>query len=156
MVKPLSNRAIGDDISRQGQKGHLHLIPAKATKALVASLILRHGSLELDRLTRACRLDSRPRHLTGNEYRLLEFLLLHRGEVWSRDELMRHVWQREPSSINLVAVHIVSLRKKLRPGILRAVRGQGYTIDARNKNRWSAVGRRTTHLERLKYDRPPR
>ena len=149
MAKPLSNRVLVDDVIRQGQEDPLHLIPAKAAKSLAASLILHHGSVELDRLTRACRLDGRPRHLTGKEYRLLEFLLLHRGEVWSRDELMRHVWQRETSSINLVAVHIVSLRKKLGPRILRTIRGQGYTIDAKNKNRWSVVsGRSPNHTSR--------
>ena len=138
-----------DDVIRQGQEDPLHLIPAKAAKSLAASLILHHGSVKLDRLTRVCRLDGRPRHLTGKEYRLLEFLLLHRSEVWSRDELIRHVWQREPSSINLIAVHIVSLRKKLGYGILRTVYGQGYTIDHENNNQWpGARGRSPDHRSR--------
>ena len=149
MAKPLSNRVLVDDVIRQGQEDPLHLIPAKAAKSLAASLILHHGSVKLDRLTRVCRLDGRPRHLTGKEYRLLEFLLLHRGEVWSRDELIRHVWQREPSSINLIAVHIVSLRKKLGYGILRTVYGQGYTIDHENNNQWpGARGRSPDHRSR--------
>ena len=149
MAKRVSNRALWNDVFRQGQEDLLRRIPAKAAKALMTSLILRHGSLELDRLIRACRLNGRPCHLTGNEYRLLEFLLLHLGEVWSRELLMRHVWRREPSSINLIAVHIVSLRKKLGPRILRTIRGQGYTIDAKNKNRWSVVsGRSPNHTSR--------
>jgi DNA-binding response OmpR family regulator len=149
MAKPVSNRALWNDVFRQGQEDLLRLIPAKAAKALMTSLILRHGSLELDRLIRACRLNGRPCHLTGNEYRLLEFLLLHLGEVWSRELLMRHVWRREPSSINLIAVHIVSLRKKLGYGILRTVYGQGYTIDHENNNQWpGARGRSPDHRSR--------
>jgi DNA-binding response OmpR family regulator len=135
MAQPLSNRALADDVFRLGPNVHLSLIGAKDNKALVASLVLRHGNIELDRLTRTCRLNGRPCPLTGHEYGLLSFLLLHRGQVWSRKELIKRIWQRDRSSINLVATYINKLRIKLGPGILCTVRGQGYTIDAENSGR---------------------
>ena len=139
MAKSNFNCVFADEVYLQEQKGYLHLIHANAAEALVASLILRHGSLELDRLTHACLLNGMPCPLTRYEYELLVFLLLHRGQIWSRDELTKRVWQREPSSVNLVAVYVNSLRRKLGPGILRTVRGQGYTIDVENCDQLSAV-----------------
>lgn len=139
MANPNHSSVLADEVCLHEQGGYLHLIHTNTTEALEAALILRHGSLELDRLTRACLLNGRPCSLTRYEYELLVFLLLHRGQIWSRDELTKRVWQREPSSVNLVAVYINSLRKKLGPGILRTVRSQGYTIDAQDCDRQSAV-----------------
>jgi DNA-binding response OmpR family regulator len=139
MAKPNLNRVLADEVYPQEQKGYLHLIHSNAAEALVASLILRHGSLELNRLTHACLLNGMTCPLTKYEYELLVFLLLHRGQIWSKDELTKRVWQREPSSVNLVAVYVNSLRRKLGPGILRTVCGQGYTIDVENCDQLSAV-----------------
>jgi DNA-binding response OmpR family regulator len=146
MAKPLSNRAPAGEHFRQKEQDYQLLIRARTAKALVASLTLRHGNLELDRLSRTCRIKGRRCPLTRREYELLSFLLLNRGQVWSRDQLTKHAWQREPYSINLVAVNIVNLRKKLGPSILRTVRGQGYIIDPENKGgRLSIVGRGPRH-----------
>ncbi|MGA3263671.1 MAG: winged helix-turn-helix domain-containing protein [Terracidiphilus sp.] len=141
MAMPLSNRSLEDEVFRLGQQNYLLLLRAKAAEAQLSSLVLRHGNLELDRLTRACRLNGRPCPLTGLEYELLAFLLLHRGRVWSRAELVERVWQSEPTSINLVAIYITSLRKKLGSGIVRTIRGQGYTIDDESNGQLSVVGR---------------
>lgn len=135
MAKLLSNRALADDVFQLGQNIHLDPTGAKDTEVLVASLILRHGSLELDCLTRTCRVKGRLCPLTGHEYGLLSFLLLHRGQVWSRNELIKRVLQRNRSSINLIATYISRLRKKLGPSVLCTVRGQGYTIKAETSGR---------------------
>lgn len=142
MAKPLPNRAY-DDLRRR-RTDHVHQVGDKDAEALVASLILRHGSIELDRLSRDCRSHGRLCPLTRLEYELLSCLLLHRGDVWSRDDLMAHVWRKEPTSVNQVAVYVVSLRKKLGPGLLRTVHGQGYTIDVEKRHRLSVVSRRSS------------
>ena len=143
MAKPLSNRPLADNVVRRRRTDYLHKVSPEDDETLVASLILRHGNLELDRLSRVCRINGRPCPLTRLEFELLAFLLLNRGQVMSRDVLMEHIWQRDQSSINLIAVYIVSLRKKLGPGILRTVRGQGYTIDIEKSGRLSVVSRKS-------------
>jgi DNA-binding response OmpR family regulator len=143
MAKPLSNRPLADNVVRRRRTDYLHKVSPEDVETLVASLILRHGNLELDRLSRVCRINGRPCPLTRLEFELLAFLLLNRGQVMSRDVLMEHIWQRDQSSINLIAVYIVSLRKKLGPGILRTVRGQGYTIDIEKSGRLSVVSRKS-------------
>jgi DNA-binding response OmpR family regulator len=143
MAKPLTNRVLADDVYRRRRTDYLHQVSGKDAEALLASLILRHGKVELDRLTRTCRINGQPIPLTRLEYELLAFLLIHKGEVWNRDELMENVWQRKPSSINLVAVYINSLRRKLGTGMLRTVRGQGYTIDIEKPGRLAVVSRQS-------------
>jgi DNA-binding response OmpR family regulator len=144
MAKPLTNRVLAENVVRRRRTDYLHKVSPEDVETLVASLILRHGNLELDRLTRVCRISGKPCPLTRLEFELLAFLLLNRGQVMSRDMLLEHIWQKDQSSINLIAVYIVSLRKKLGPSILRTVRGQGYTIDVEKTGRLSVVGRKTS------------
>lgn len=143
MAKTLTIRSLADNVVRRRRTDYLHKVSTEDAESLVASLILRHRNLELDRLTRVCRMNGRPCPLTPHEFELLTFLLLNRGQVISRDVLLEHIWRREQSSINLIAVYIVSLRKKLGRGILRTVRGRGYTIDAEKSGRLSVVSRQS-------------
>ena len=102
------------------------------TKSL---LVLTHGNLVVDRLARRIAVDGHPVHTTTREYLLLEYLLLNRGIVCQRVDL--HKLFREPSvpfttglGGNIVDVYIASLRSKLGAGLIRTIRGQGYTIDS--------------------------
>jgi DNA-binding response OmpR family regulator len=145
MSKPLTNRSIAGNVVRRRRTDYMHKVRTVDVETLVASLILRHRNLELDRLSRVFRINGRPCPLTRLEFELLTFLLLNRGQVMSKDVLMEHIWQREQSSINLIAVYIVNLRKKIGPGILRTVRGQGYTIDPDKSGRLSVVSRQSSN-----------
>lgn len=144
MSKPVTNRSLAENVLRRRRTDYLHKVSTEDAETLLASLILRHKNLELDRLSRLCRINGRPCPLTRLEFELLAFLLLNRGQVVSRDVLMEHIWHRDQSSINLVAVYIVNLRKKLGPGILRTVRGQGYTIDAEKRGKLAVVSRKSS------------
>jgi DNA-binding response OmpR family regulator len=144
MAKTLPNRAVDYNVLRRNNNNYQDRIRKEDVEALFASLTLRHGALRLDRLTRTCSIHGRSCPLTRLEYELLAFMLMHRGEVFSRYELVEQAWQRELSSINQVAVFIVGLRKKLGSGILRTVRGQGYTIDTKKSGRLSVVSRQLT------------
>ncbi len=71
--------------------------------------------------------------LTAKEYALLEYLLLHRNKVHSRDELFNGVWGSDfLGDSNLIDVYIRYLRGKLDEGfddkLITTVRGVGYTI----------------------------
>ena len=89
---------------------------------------LEFGPLALDRGAREVRLDDAEIELTQREFDLLEYLVRHRGQVVSREQLLESVWDfRSPGETRTVEVHIAQLRKKLgRPELIRTVRGVGY------------------------------
>jgi two-component system OmpR family response regulator len=72
---------------------------------------------------------SRELALTVTELRLLAFLMRHRGQALSKDQLLTQVWGYESYDHNLVEVHISALRRKLEangPRLIHTVRGIGY------------------------------
>jgi two-component system copper resistance phosphate regulon response regulator CusR len=97
--------------------------------------LLSHGPIELDRLTHSARAAGQTLDLTPKELRLLEHLLLHRGAVVRRTELLEKVWDLsfDPET-NVVDVHVANLRRKLRDAtnldLIRTVRGVGYQLEA--------------------------
>lgn len=96
-------------------------------------LVLRIGNLELDRVERTVKRDSRFISLTNKEFALLEHLMLKRGLCVSRVELLDSVWKMEPAqTTNIVDVYVNYLRRKLEdhpPGeLVRTVRGKGYMM----------------------------
>ena len=71
--------------------------------------------------------------LTAKEYALLEYLLLHRNKVHTRDELFNGVWGSDfLGDSNLIDVYIRYLRGKIDDGfdekLIATVRGVGYTL----------------------------
>lgn len=71
--------------------------------------------------------------LTKNEYKILEYLVLHRQQVISRDEIMDYLWESEEFvDDNTLNVNIKRLRTKLEElGIINQIetrRGQGYIL----------------------------
>jgi two-component system OmpR family response regulator len=94
---------------------------------------LRVGNLELDRLTRVAQRGGRTIDLQPREYQLLEFLMLHAGQVVTRTMLLEGVWDYhfDPQT-NVIDVHISRLRAKIDKGeerpLLQTVRGAGYCL----------------------------
>ena len=92
------------------------------------------GDIDLDRETHRVRRAGREVRLGPTEYRLLEFLMLKPGRVFSRSQLLDGIWGRD-SEIDerTVDVHIGRLRKALRRAgcrdPIRTVRGAGYAFD---------------------------
>ncbi|MBM3518781.1 MAG: response regulator transcription factor [Alphaproteobacteria bacterium] len=91
------------------------------------------GGLEMDLLTRQVRRDGRPIDLKPREFRLLEYLMRHAGQVVTRTMLLEGVWDYhfDPQT-NVIDVHISRLRQKsdrpfARP-LLHTVRGAGYAL----------------------------
>jgi two-component system OmpR family response regulator len=100
-----------------------------------AQTTLRVGDLEMDLLTRMVRRSGRPIDLQPREFRLLEYLMRHSGQVVTRTMLLENVWDYnfDPQT-NVIDVHISRLRGKIdkdfeRP-LLHTVRGAGYVIRA--------------------------
>jgi len=94
--------------------------------------VLRAGSLVLDLAGRQARIGEVAADLSDREFRLLHHLLLHAGEVISRERLLAEVWgyDFDPGS-NVVDVCIRRLRRKLGPDApIETVRHAGYRLAA--------------------------
>jgi two-component system OmpR family response regulator len=91
------------------------------------------GGLEIDVITRTVRRDGRKIDLQPREFRLLEYLMRHAGQVVTRTMLLENVWEYhfDPQT-NVIDVHISRLRSKIDKdfdkALLRTIRGSGYTI----------------------------
>ena len=91
------------------------------------------GDLVLDRLAHSVMRAGQTIVLQPREFRLLEYLMKHAGQVVTRTMLLEHVWDYhfDPQT-NVIDVHISRLRGKIDKGferpLLRTVRGAGYTI----------------------------
>ena len=95
--------------------------------------ILRVGDLELDLLSRVVRRGDRLIVIKPREFRLLEYLMRHAGQVVTRTMLLEGVWDYhfDPQT-NVIEVHISRLRHKIDKSfpapLLHTVRGAGYTL----------------------------
>ena len=97
--------------------------------------VLRVADLEMDLLARTVKRAGRPLTLQPREYRLLEYLMQHAGQVVTRTMLLESLWDYhfDPQT-NVIDVHISRLRGKLDKGfetpLLHTVRGAGYCLKA--------------------------
>lgn len=93
--------------------------------------LLRLGALELDLAGRRLRRDGAEVDLTAREWRLLEYLVLKRGQVVPRAEIEAHIYDElvEPMS-NVVDTAVYGLRRKIGAEIIRTRRGLGYILEA--------------------------
>jgi len=72
-----------------------------------------------------------PMDLTGTEFRILAYLIGHRGRILSKTQLLTQVWGYEEYDPNLVEVHVSALRRKLEqhgPRLIHTARGLGYVL----------------------------
>lgn len=94
--------------------------------------VLTAGPLKLDRLSRVAELDGREVELTSREFNLMEYLMRAPGRVYTRTQILEHVWGYDfDPQTNMVDVCIQRLRKKLAlPDhvAIEAVRGVGYRL----------------------------
>ncbi|MGN6572127.1 MAG: response regulator transcription factor [Pseudolabrys sp.] len=95
--------------------------------------VLRVADLVLDRMSREVRRGEEEVSLQPREFRLLEYLMKHAGQVVTRTMLLENVWDYhfDPQT-NVIDVHISRLRSKIDKGfsqpLLHTVRGAGYMI----------------------------
>ncbi len=100
-----------------------------------AETVLQVGDLTMDLLSRTVKRAGRHIDLQPREFRLLEFLLRHAGQVVTRTMLLEGVWDYhfDPQT-NVIDVHISRLRSKIDKGfshaLLHTVRGAGYCLRA--------------------------
>lgn len=97
--------------------------------------VRRCGDLLVNSDTRETAVDGSPISLTGREFDLLWFFLNHPGKVFTRPQLLEHVWKFEwAGDESTVTVHVRRLRAKIeakpeQPQHLKTVWGIGYRWD---------------------------
>ncbi|NQZ21014.1 MAG: response regulator transcription factor [Colwellia sp.] len=111
-----------DAISRRAHNNY-----KEQTSITVADLHIDLLSRKVTRANKAISLQSR-------EFRLLEYLMRHKGQIITRTMLLESVWDYhfDPQT-NVIDVHVSRLRGKIDKGfdtpLLKTVRGSGYMID---------------------------
>jgi two-component system OmpR family response regulator len=94
-----------------------------------ASSELSVGPVVLDTKSSRVSVDGMPVKLTSLEFRLLSYLMHHKGKVVSRTELVEHLYDQDfDRDSNTVEVFVGRLRKKLGVDVLHTIRGMGYTM----------------------------
>jgi len=103
--------------------------------------ILHAGDLRLDPASRIAWQGKRRVELTKKEFAILEYLMRHRGEVVSQEELIEHIWNEDVNLFTAsVRVHVHSLRRKLGdnadcPRYIETITGVGYRLIAPKEDR---------------------
>ena len=96
-----------------------------------ASSVQTVGDIEVDVARRAVRQRGTAVGVTPREFRVLEYLTLHRGRVVPRTELLDHLYaDADDTASNVLDVYVASLRRKLGAHVIQTRRGHGYLIDA--------------------------
>ncbi|MCG7972838.1 MAG: response regulator transcription factor, partial [Candidatus Thiodiazotropha taylori] len=93
--------------------------------------VLSGGPVSLDTRTQAVSINDQPVELTAYEYKVLEYMMLHAGEVVSKTDLTEHIYEQDwDRDSNTIEVFVRRLRKKLDPDDrykpIETLRGRGY------------------------------
>lgn len=105
--------------------------------AAAVDLTITVGDLEINTATKQVSINGNQVRMSKKEYALLEYLAHHPDQVWSKDQLIEHVWDFDSDILpNTVEVFIRSIRKKLdsaeAPSVIETVRGFGYRLRTAN------------------------
>ncbi len=113
----------------------LEALLRRGSAAAPTTTKLRVAELEMDLLSRNVKRDGQAIDLLPREFRLLEYLMRHAGQVVTRTMLLESVWDYhfDPQT-NVIDVHISRLRQKIDKGfakpLLHTIRGAGYSLRA--------------------------
>ena len=98
-----------------------------------SSPIVSCGPISINTLEQSVLSDGEAVTLTGHEYRILEYLMLHAGKVVSKTELTEHIYDQDyDRDSNVLEVFVGRLRRKLDPDNrfqpIETLRGRGYRL----------------------------
>ena len=88
---------------------------------------LKAAGLSLDEARQCVRRGDEEVGLSGAEFRLLRYFMLHPGQILSKTQLTEHLYDGESErESNVIEVHVNHLRRKLGRAVIETRRGQGY------------------------------
>lgn len=111
----------------------LELLVERCSRSDVRETKLTAYDLTIDLLARRVIRGDEEIELQSREFRLLEYMLRHKGQVVTRTMLLEHVWDYhfDPQT-NVIDVHISRLRQKIDRGhnkkVIKTIRGSGYIV----------------------------
>ena len=129
----------GDDLL--AKPFHLQVLSAKVQAMLRRSYdfagtahLLSCGGAVLNVSDGTLTANGRKVELTRNEYKILQLLMEHRGEIVSREAIMTQLWESDSFvDENTLTVNVTRLRKKLDgaglPDLIRTRKGAGYLVE---------------------------
>jgi two-component system OmpR family response regulator len=92
---------------------------------------LQVGEVVVDTVARVVRLGDQIVPFSAKEYALVEFLVVHRGELVTRTMIYEHLYDESDDSLsNVLDVYVSRIRKRLGNDFVRTRRGEGYIVDA--------------------------
>ena len=95
-----------------------------------ASSELNAGDIRLDTRSGKVTKSGEPVKLTAQEYKLLSYLMHHKGKVVSRTELIEHIYDQDfDRDSNTIEVFVTRIRKKLGADVITTIRGLGYSLE---------------------------
>ncbi len=141
--------AVGDRVRGLESGADDYLLKPFAFQELIARLraltrrhlpgrasVLVMGRVSLDSSRRTVHVNELPVPMTGQEFAVLEYFMLHPGQVLSRGQVLEHAWPDdvyESGGSNLVEVYVGRVRRKLiaagSPDAFTTVRGAGYRME---------------------------
>jgi DNA-binding response OmpR family regulator len=130
VTKPFSARELVARVKAVLRRSRPEAAPAEQA----VSTALAIGGLRLDSSARTVSLDGQPINLTVREFDLLQFLMRHPDQVFTREQLLDNVWGYTfASDMGTVTVHIRRLREKIErdpanPVFLQTIWGVGYKL----------------------------
>jgi two-component system, OmpR family, response regulator len=117
---------------------HARLLALMRRQSSARHNVLQVGGFQLDRIARQVEFEGRTIELTGREFSLVEYLMRSSGQLFTRTQILEHVWGYDfDPGTNLVDTCIKRIRKKIREvrgmdaatdtdGVIESVRGVGY------------------------------
>src|SRR5207302_697429 len=123
------------DLATDGEDGH-YLGSTENYDAVIrrssgnASSELNAGDIRLDTRSGKVTKAGEPVKLTAQEYKLLSYLMHHKGKVVSRTELIEHIYDQDfDRDSNTIEVFVTRIRKKLGADVITTIRGLGYSLE---------------------------
>ena len=95
-----------------------------------ATTELTCDGVTLDTRSGKVTVNGSPVDLSAHEYRVLGYLMHHKGQLVSRSELIEHIYAQDfDRDSNTIEVFVARLRRKLGVSVIRTVRGLGYRLE---------------------------
>lgn len=105
----------------------------RRNRGIDTEMTIKYGDLVLSPTTKQANIAGSPVHLTAKEYQLLEYFVLHKGEILTREKISNRVWGVDTETIeSAVDLYVHYLRRKLSDyGLdkhIRTIRNVGYML----------------------------
>jgi two-component system response regulator ArlR len=97
--------------------------------------ITRVGNITINILTHKVTVDGKPVHLTNQLFELLQYFIVHKNQIVSKEDLYKNIWGYDPSDLqetNTLEVNIRRLRNQIGTNIIKTVRGKGYVLEIKD------------------------